>query len=370
LFLLFVDKIKTIVMKRLYPLLLILATPLVLFLIASSTGSPGGKSGSPGDGNATCTQCHTGAATAVPGWITTDIPAEGYTSGETYTITVSGTHPGVVKFGFELTVENSEGDKAGTLQISEPARTKLVNASKAVTHTAAGNVPSGNNNTWTVNWVAPSGVEGPVGIYAAFNAANGNGNTSGDVIYTSQLFVSEAALIPILLGIQPDSALQGELVSTSISGENTSFSGTPTVRLSFSGNGLEVINATNVVVQNGSTLLADFQIPASASTGLWDLHVNSLGLENAFTVNLFTSIADLTALSTAVFPNPANHYFYIENAEGQDIQVYNADGKRMLSMANVSEKQYIDISGFARGLYFVRVLSTNQDAKVHKLIVN
>ncbi|HOX76797.1 MAG TPA: T9SS type A sorting domain-containing protein [Bacteroidales bacterium] len=272
-------------MKKFYPFLLVLATPVVLLLMSNNNGSPGGKSGSIGDGGATCTQCHTGgSATTVSGWITTNVPAEGYTPGQTYTITATGTHTGVVKFGFELTVESSTGAKVGTLQLTEPTRTKFTNANQAVTHTAAGNVPSGNTNSWTMNWVAPTGVQGNIGIYAAFNAANGNGNNSGDVIYKSSTFISQYVPPPTLVSIVPDEAEQGQTVQTTITGSNTQFSGSPSVSLSFSNNPNETISASNVVVVNATVIQAQFAVPGNASVGLWDLHVNLLSLDNAFTV--------------------------------------------------------------------------------------
>lgn len=272
-------------MKKLYPFLLVLATPVILILMSNSTGSPGGRTGSIGDNGNTCTGCHGGTATPMIGWITTNVPAEGYTPGQTYQITATGTHVGVVKFGFELTVENDQGDKVGTLQLTDATRTKFTNGNQAVTHTAAGNVPSGNSNSWTMNWVAPSNVDGQVGIYAAFNAANGNGNNTGDIIYKSSIFISEFTPPAVLVSIVPNQADQGQSILATITGSNTNFSGTPAVSMSFSGNGLEIINGTNVVVVSSTVVQANFSIPISASLGLWDVHVNALDLENGFTVN-------------------------------------------------------------------------------------
>ena len=53
-------------------------------------GSPGGKTNSPLDGS-NCTSCHAGTINSGPGNIniTSDVPVNGYTPGETYTITTS-----------------------------------------------------------------------------------------------------------------------------------------------------------------------------------------------------------------------------------------------------------------------------------------
>ncbi|MBU1008734.1 MAG: T9SS type A sorting domain-containing protein [Bacteroidetes bacterium] len=272
-------------MKIVYRILPAFFIPAVLVLFAYSTGSPGGKSGSPGDGNANCTQCHSGTPTAQTGWITSNIPGSGYTPGQTYQITATGTHSGVVKFGFELTAETSAGVKTGTFAITDAARTQLTNSNHAVTHTAAGNVPSGNTNTWTMNWTAPASNVGQIRFYAAFNAANGNGNTSGDVIYTSNLFVN-AASPPALVSVSPTSAVQGSSPVLTITGQNTSWVGTtPSVRLRNVAVPAQIITASSVTVNSNTVLHANFTISISASTGLWDVLVDDLVLPSAFTVN-------------------------------------------------------------------------------------
>lgn len=180
-------------MKKTYTLLSIPVIALAFMLMSYSSGSPGGKSGSPGDMGATCTDCHIGTANSVEDWITTDIPASGYEPGETYTLTLTGTHVGVGKFGFEVTAEDAQGAKVGTLALADPIQTKFTNSNNAVTHTSAGNTPSGDSKTWTVDWTAPESGTGNVTFYAAFNAANGNGNNTGDIIYKSSHEVMEAS---------------------------------------------------------------------------------------------------------------------------------------------------------------------------------
>ncbi len=158
-----------------------------------SGGSPGGKTGSPADG-ATCTQCHAGTASPVEGWISSDIPATGYMPGETYTITATGTHSGVNKFGFEVTAEDNSDVKTGTFVITNSAENKFTNDDNAVTHQPEGTTPSGDTKTWTFDWTAPAESTGDVTFYGAFNAANGNGANTGDVIYTSNFTVMEHAV--------------------------------------------------------------------------------------------------------------------------------------------------------------------------------
>ncbi len=173
--------------------LLVIGGMLMASWVLYPTGSPGGKTGSPGDGGSNCTGCHSGSAQQGSGWITSNIPAGGYVPGQTYTITATGTHTGVGKFGFETTAEDLAGVKEGTITITDASQTQLANAGKSITHTVNGTTPSGDSKSWSFDWTAPASGTGVISFYGAFNAANGNGNNTGDVIYLSSYSVSEAS---------------------------------------------------------------------------------------------------------------------------------------------------------------------------------
>lgn len=177
-------------MKKLYAFLPLLVLPILFILLANGTGSPGGMTGSPGDSGQNCTGCHIGTAQTASGWITTNIGGAGYEGGQTYTINLTGSHAGSNKFGFELTAEDSNGNKVGAFIITNSTQTKLVNTNKSATHTFAGTTGSGGSKTWSVDWTAPQGSAGPVKFYASVNATNSNGGTSGDVIYLTNITVN------------------------------------------------------------------------------------------------------------------------------------------------------------------------------------
>lgn len=172
----------------------IAAIILVFFTTAGvlyHNGSPGKKTGSPGDGS-NCTQCHTGAAVTGTAWITTSIPAEGYTPDSIYSITIHGSHAGAQRYGFEMTSEIGSNAKKGKFIVTDSDKTKLVNAlGTAITHVASGISPTNDSISWTFDWQAPEAGSGGITFYAAINAANGNSNTTGDVIYLSQNAVEE-----------------------------------------------------------------------------------------------------------------------------------------------------------------------------------
>jgi len=162
---------------------------LLISNVLSNSGSPGAKTGSPLDG-ATCAQCHSSTVTSAE-WISTNIPETGYVAGQKYTITLNASDATAQKIGFEMSAESTVG-KQGAFTITDDVKTKLTNNGKSVTHKSAGVAPVDGKNSWSVDWTAPITGTGDVTFYAAINAANGNGNTSGDKIYTSKLTVSEA----------------------------------------------------------------------------------------------------------------------------------------------------------------------------------
>src|SRR3954471_2995515 len=84
--------------------------------LGMSAGAPAGCSGAPSD-MTTCKQggCHSGnPITIVSGWITSAIPAAGYTPGQTYTITATASYAGLSKFGFEISPQDAQGNVLGT----------------------------------------------------------------------------------------------------------------------------------------------------------------------------------------------------------------------------------------------------------------
>lgn len=127
--------------------------------IMSPTGSPGGYTGSPGDGS-NCVQCHGGSASNVTDWISADIPAEGYTPGQIYNITITVSGTGVK--GFELTAEKDDNSKTGTF--TSGTGSKLVNSNSAVTHSSSS---SSDPESWSFQWTAPNAGSGNVTFYAA-----------------------------------------------------------------------------------------------------------------------------------------------------------------------------------------------------------
>ena len=161
---------------------------------ANNFGSPGARTGSPGNNGATCTGCHSGTASPTADVITSNVPSNGYVPGETYTFSMTISDGNKTKYGFEARHEGADKKSKGTLIITESGRTKQLSSGQnaSITHTSGGTAASGNTNTWTWDWIAPATGTGTVTVYAAINATNSNGGTSGDKIFTTNLPVAEA----------------------------------------------------------------------------------------------------------------------------------------------------------------------------------
>jgi hypothetical protein len=150
-------------------------------LLSNQAGAPAKNTGSPGDAQNCATSCHNTptAPTTVTGWISTNIPAGGYTPDTIYTVTVTATCPGKTIFGFQISPQDNIGNKKGTLLITDPTNTQIISTppttdSKFITHKTPGTTGSTGSHTWTFMWKAPNPTLATnVTFYGAFVAATG-----------------------------------------------------------------------------------------------------------------------------------------------------------------------------------------------------
>ena len=172
--------------------------PMVLYSYA--TGPDPRYTGAPGDQTCNAARCHTGTALNGGGGSVQVISSAGasYTPGEQQTLTITIKDATAKAYGFQasarLDSSSSSGQAgdfvAGAQQqvLCDNGRTKTSSGCAAsapvqfIEHTR----PFGTNSI-NVTWNAPSTDVGPVTIYVAGNAANGNNDDTGDHIYTAKL---------------------------------------------------------------------------------------------------------------------------------------------------------------------------------------
>ncbi len=350
-------------MKLIYNVLIMLSVPVALILMSNAGGSPGGRTGSPGDGT-NCTACHAGIATPQTAWISSDIPAQGYEAGETYTITATGTHSGVQKFGFELTAEDQASDKVGTFTITNSTRTKLANASQAVTHTSGGNTPTANSATWSMDWTAPDVGTGTVVFYAAFNAANGNEETSGDQIYTSLLTVEEYVAVPHLTDITPEFGRQGQSLDVVINAADTDWmSGVTSISFNLSDDPNVSFEPSSFTVNSNTQITASLDITSDQELGIYHLWVDNIELQNAFSVEIVDGVNDnVLASAISLYPNPSTERLFVGAPLGAEVSIINLIGQQVKSFTSQAPETTVDVSAFDAGIYIIRVHQYGEQA--------
>lgn len=172
-------------------------------LWAYSLGPDPFKTGGPFPGEGVCSEsgCHTGAGlNKGPGSVT--ISVQPYQPGQTQTITVSVSDPNQRRWGFQLTARpaNALTSGAGSFQpVDSNVQVICSNnfpapcspgTSQFAEHSSAPFTAVGAGFTFSVAWTAPSSDVGPIVFAAAGNAANGDGNNTGDNIYTTTVTVT------------------------------------------------------------------------------------------------------------------------------------------------------------------------------------
>lgn len=196
---------------------------------ANSGGPPSSRTGAPMLGsfsaelNCGASGCHQGnPINAAGGTFTiTGLPAY-YLPDQEFTVTVTLNRANRSLYGFQLTVLDASGNRAGTLTVTDSSRTSIVNGGTGFTtrryiqHTGNGITPNGTNqNSWSFKWKAPSAPAGKITMYAAGNAADGSFTSSGDFIYTTS-----ASIDPLPFGavsaasFVPGNTLTSEMIGS------------------------------------------------------------------------------------------------------------------------------------------------------------
>jgi uncharacterized protein (TIGR03437 family) len=185
---------------------------LPIFLYAYAEGPDAGLAGVPGE--ATCASCHSGGSGT--GNVSVAFPSGlSYTPGVKQHLVVTVADSSQRRWGFELTARRSSSNtaQAGTFTPGPDRYTQLVCTQTAfqtesfgsscpssmplqyIEHTLSGTRDGTRGSvTFQFDWTPPSANAGNIVIYVAGNAANGDGNITGDHIYTQRYTLTPAPL--------------------------------------------------------------------------------------------------------------------------------------------------------------------------------
>ncbi len=169
---------------------------------AHSYGPPPAVTAAPGDNAKACTLCHGSfALNSGSGGVTVGLAGGSvYIPGVRQRVTVSVADPAQQRWGFQMSARlnsNQQTGQAGeffpidnfTQVLCGDAGPKPCSSGVSfIEHTSAGtrNGTKGGA-TFQFDWVPPATNVGPVTLYVAGNAANGDGGSGGDYIYTSSV---------------------------------------------------------------------------------------------------------------------------------------------------------------------------------------
>jgi uncharacterized protein (TIGR03437 family) len=192
---------------RLYLVSAMLAGIAPIAAFGHSYGPPPRVTGGAGDNARACTQCHSGSALNSGTGSVKILLQSGpvYIPGVKQRVMVQVSDPVQQRWGFELSARlNSDLEKgqAGDLTpvdnltqviCEDYAPKPCVSGVTFVTHTSAGTRRGTRGGaTFQFDWTPPATNAGPVTFFVAGNAANGDANLTGDLIYTSSVQLTPA----------------------------------------------------------------------------------------------------------------------------------------------------------------------------------
>lgn len=164
-------------------------------VLAYSSGPSNGVTGRPGEG--TCLACHSGSSGSPDSSNLLGFGPAGYQPDSLYNLTLTVSHAGQRRWGFQLTVIDATGSPVGQLIATDPVNTQYdtsqVGGYQYMKQTSAGTFPGQvGQASWAIGWRAPNAAAGAVTFYWCANAANNDNSASGDTIIRDSLVVGEA----------------------------------------------------------------------------------------------------------------------------------------------------------------------------------
>jgi uncharacterized protein (TIGR03437 family) len=338
-------------------------------IFAYATGPDPRHTAAPGDDPKACATsgCHTGTAlNGGGGNVVVNFPnGMTYTPGAQQTFTIVITDSRARVYGFQMTARlesNLTNGQAGDYTAGTQQIVLCDNGSLKGSRGCPTNVPVQfiehsspfSTNTISVQWTAPSSNVGNVHIYVAANAANGDGNNTGDHIYTANYVLTPPSSNPPTIaavvsasGFNPNAGLASgtwlEIYGTNLSTTTRGWAGSD-----FNGsNAPTSLDGVSVTI-DGKPAYVDFVSPGQVNVqapddpntgaGIQVVVSNSAGQSNGFSMQKNT-------IAPAVLAPPS----------------FNTQGHQWV-VALHADQSYVGKTGLLSGLTF-------RPAKVGETIV-
>lgn len=86
------------------------------------------------------------------------------------------------RYGFQMSALNASNGQAGTFAATTASTTQVTTLPGAAGYQYVGHKNASSNKTWVYKWTAPASG-GPVTLYYAYNCADDDDESTGDIIY-------------------------------------------------------------------------------------------------------------------------------------------------------------------------------------------
>jgi hypothetical protein len=101
----------------------------------------------------------------------------------------------------------------------------------------------------------------------------------------------------------------------------------------------------------------------------------SQGIQQAYEISVTTGLEHIDIeLNILAYPNPTSNFLTLKveesKAKNMSYQLYDIQGKLLISSKLVGKETEIDLSNFAPSTYFLKVTDNNQQIKNFKIIKN
>ncbi len=189
----------------------------------------------------------------------------------------------------------------------------------------------------------------------------------GELIVDNAFLLEASEPTGSIVSVLPDTAVQGETISVSLSGKDIVFM-QGTSNMSLAQGTLTIAPITESVIDD-STIVGEFDFLNTFPTGKYDVKVEGdyawpdIMLNQGFELKLFNFIDERSNVSyLTIFPNPAAGILNIERKFGEPsefvINIYDISGKLIAGnkMLKNQDKLQFDLTSFEKGAYLLEVL--------------
>ena len=290
---------------------------------------------------------------------TTNFNVTGLTAATSYTFTVKAK------------------DAAGNISVASNAVTVTSTASTSTTSDLLfSEYIEGSSNNKALEISNATGAAVNLSIYSIKKQTNGAGSWSTGLALSGTL--NSGSKFTIVNSLMALSCYSTSAANLSTSAAEMTFNGNDAVGLFKNGVLIDIIGTFNGGTANFS---ADETIRRKAivtaptttfnKTNQWDVFgldtCNNLGSRSAAKES--KNSIDLTLDAIAIYPNPSNGTFSINNSNKiYSIEIYSLIGQKVFSEENTTRSE-ITIPNIASGVYLVRI-HMDQDSVLKKLIIN